>query len=175
MSPKKLSSDGKTTEPDKPAPHDDSPEGFFAFFRTYVNGWVAAALLLPTGITWKGMPIYEGQRNLLTTYTGLSCVLILAFLFSSRDLLPKLKTRIGAAASLLIPLILICATGFCGYKYVALLTESAYYAQKPLSEALKTVSMGDIHDGTSMIAYYILTMVFAEAALLFMAFREWRR
>ena len=65
------------------------------------------------------------------------------------------------------------ATGFCGYMYAQLLSESAHYAQKPLEEALKVVSMGDIHEGTSIIAYYILTLVFAEAALFLMAFREW--
>ena len=36
------------------------------------------------------------------------------------------------------------------------------------------VSIEDIHDGTSILAYYILTMVFAEAALFLMAVREWR-
>jgi hypothetical protein len=166
--------DDKHVEPERSQPRNDNPVSFFNHYKTYVNGWIAVAVLLPAGITWKGMPIYEDQRGLLTTYTGLSCVLILAFLFSSRDLLPKLKTRIGAVASLLIPLILICTTGFCGYKYVVLLTESAYYAQKPLTDALNTVSLGDIHGGTSIIAYYIMTMVFAEVALFFMAFREWR-
>jgi hypothetical protein len=34
--------------------------------------------------------------------------------------------------------------------------------------------MNEIHDGPSIIAYYILTMVFAESGLFLMAFREWR-
>lgn len=165
----------KTNKADESDFQKNNSTGFFDYFKTYVNGWVAAALVLPTAITWKGMPIFEEQRGILTTYTALSCALILAFLFSSRDLLPRFKTRIGTFGALLIPLALIGATAYCGYKYVALLNEAAYYAQKPLSDALKTVSMGDVHEGTSLIAYYILTMLFAESALFFMAFREWRR
>jgi hypothetical protein len=60
------------------APAADTPNGFFEYFKKYVNGWVAVALILPTAITWKGMPVYESQRGFLVTYTSLSCVIILA-------------------------------------------------------------------------------------------------
>lgn len=175
MPPKKQSTNGTTEQSEKPAPGDQSPRGFLDYLGTYINGWVAAALVLPTAITWKGMPIFEDQRGILTTYTALSCALILAFLFSSRDLIPKFKTRIGQARSILIPFILICATAYCGYKYFTLFNDAIYYAKPSYSDPVKTVSMGEIHDGTSLIAYYILTMVFAECAFFFMAFREWRR
>jgi hypothetical protein len=158
------------------SPSADYPSGFVDFFRKYVNGWVAAAVVLPTAITWKAMPVYQSQRGVLATYTALSCVLILAFLFYSRNLLiatENLRSRLGRLGLFLLPLILIGATGYCGYEYVQLLAESARYAQEPLEEALKTVSMGEIHDGTLLIAYYILTVVFAETALFLMAFREW--
>jgi hypothetical protein len=158
------------------APWHDPPQGFVNFFRTYVNGWVAAAVVLPTGVTWKAMPVYESQRGILTTYTALACVLALAFLFYSRDLLTAtrgVRSRLGAVGLFLLPLVLIGATGFCGYEYARLLKESAYYAQKPLEEALKVVSMSDVHEGTSIIASYLLAVVFAECALFLMAFREW--
>src|ERR1039458_9241518 len=94
---------------------DDSPASFTDYFKTYINGWVAAAIALPTAITWKGMPMYESQRSILTTYTALSCVLILAFLFYARNQLTiKLKSRIGSIGLVLLPFALICATGFCG-------------------------------------------------------------
>jgi hypothetical protein len=159
---------------EKPESPGKGSTGFSDFFRKYLNAWVAAAIALPTAITWKGMPMYESQRGILTTYTALSCVLILAFLFFVRNQLTiKLKSRIGAFGLVLLPLFLIGATGYCGYKYHDLLVQSAPYAQEPLSDAYKTVSMEDIHDGGSLITYYILTMVFAESTLFLMAIREW--
>jgi len=156
----------------------DNPGGFVSFFRSYMNGWIAAAVVLPTAITWKGMPIFESQRGILTTYTALMCILTLAFLFFSRYLFfatSRLRSRIGSIGLFLLPASLIGATVFCGYGYYKTLLNSAHYAG-PLSmnEALKTLSMADIHEGTALLAYYILTVVFAEAALFFMAFREWK-
>jgi hypothetical protein len=155
------------------APNERST-GFSDFLTKYLNAWVAAAIALPAAITWKGMPMYESQRGILTSYTTLSCVLILAFLFFVRNQINiKLKSRIGAIGLVLLPLILICATGYCGYKYHDVLVQSVPYTQQHFSDAYKTVSMEDIHDGGSLIVYYILTMVFAEAALFLMAIREW--
>jgi hypothetical protein len=160
--------------PNKPEPSDRGSTGFSSFFQKYVNAWVAAAIALPTAITWKGMPMYESQRGILTVYTALSCVLILASLFYVRNQLTiKLKSRIGAVGLIFLPLVLICATGFCGYKYHELLVDSASYISIPLGDAEKTVSLETIHDGGSILVYYILTMVFAESALFLMAIREW--
>jgi hypothetical protein len=159
---------------DKPASPDKGSTGFSDFFRNYLNAWVAAAIALPTAITWKGMPMYDSQRGILTTYTALSCVLILAFLFFVRNQLNiKLKSRIGAFGLILLPFILICATGYCGYKYHDVLVESVPYTQGHFSDTYKTTSIEDIHDGGSLIVYYILTMAFAESTLFFMAIREW--
>lgn len=168
----------KSTESDAPTPPNPKRGGFFDFFRTYVNGWVAAAVVLPTAITWKGMPAYESQRPILTSFTTLSCVLILAYLFYSREHLlaiAKLKSRMGRVGSLLVPLLLIGGTAFCGFKYIGLLTDSARYAQMHLDKAVETRQLDEIREGTAMMVYYILTMVLAECALFFMAIREWRR
>jgi hypothetical protein len=160
----------------KPNSADKGSISFSVFFQKYLNAWVAAAIALPTAITWKGMPMYESQRGILTTYTALSCVLILSFLFYSRNQLTiKLKSRIGSMGIVLLPFVLICAAGFCGYKYYDLLIQSAPYTQRALfGDALTKVSLEDIHDGTYILVYYILTMVLAEAALFLMAVREWR-
>src|SRR4029077_17719272 len=113
---------------------DGSPPSFTDYFKTYVNGWVAAAIALPTAITWKGMPIYESQRNILTTYTGLSVVFTLASLFYTRAIfMARLKSRIGSVGLLILPLVLICATGFCGYKYYELLIDSVRYTSPTLA------------------------------------------
>ncbi len=162
---------------DRPIRSSDNSGEFTKFFRNYVNGWVAVAVLLPTAITWKGMPVYQSQRGVLTTYTALTCVLTLAFLFYSRDLFAatrNIRSRLGAIGMFCLPLITIFAAGFCGYKYVQLLSESAFYAQKHVEEALPTLSMDQIQGGTSLIVYYILTVAFAEVALFLMAFREWK-
>lgn len=168
----------KNDQNNAPTPPKPTRRGFVDFFRTYVNGWVAAAVVLPTAITWKGMPVYESQRGILTSFTTLSCVLILAYLFYSRDHLlaiARLKSRMGRVGSLLVPLLLIGGTAFCGFRYIGLLTDSARYAQMHLDEAMKTRQLEEIRDGTAMMVYYILTMVLAECALFFMAIREWRK
>lgn len=156
----------------------DSSDGLLKVFRDRVNGWVAAALVLPTAITWKGMPVYEQQRPFLVTYTALSCALILAFLFTSRSFivrLSKAKSRIGTIGSLLIPFIFICATGYCGYEYHQVLLDTAHYVgSSSLTEAMKSTPIDRIHNGLALMTYYILTMVFAECAFFFMAIRDWR-
>jgi hypothetical protein len=104
------------------------------------------------------------------------CVLVLAFLFYSRGIFlatVELRSRIGIVGLFLLPLLLIGAAVFCGYEYYLNLINSAYLTQMHLEDAVKTVSLGDIPRGSALLAYYILTVVFAEAALFFMAFREW--
>jgi hypothetical protein len=153
---------------------DTGSTGFADFFQKYVNVWVAAAIVLPTAITWKSMPMYKSQRDILTSFTALSCILVLAFLFFVRDQLTvKIKSKFGSAVVILIPLALICATGYCGYKYHDLLVASAPYGQAHLNDLYDKNSLDEIHDGGYIIVYYILTMVFAESALFLMAIREW--
>jgi hypothetical protein len=138
---------------DKSNTPDAGSTGFSDFFQRYLNAWVAAAIGFPTAITWKGMPMYKSQRDILTSYTALSCILLLAFLFFVRNQLTiKLKSTFGSAFVILLPLALICATGFCGYKYHDLLVGSGPYNQGPLSDKLDSVSLEDIHDGGSTIS-----------------------
>ena len=121
------------------------------------------------------MPVYESQRGILTTFSALSCALILAFLFTSREFIPKTKSKIGNLASLLIPLGFICATFYCGYEYVQTLIASAhYYKDQTLTEAMKHVELNSIPGGIRIMTYHILIIVFAECAFFFMAFREWK-
>ena len=113
-------------------------------------------------------------RHSYCIHRSVLCVDLGIFFFYVRNqLIMKLKSRIGAVGLIFMPLGLICATGFCGYKYHELLVGSASYISVPLLDAEKTVSLEAIHDGGSILAYYILTMVFAESALFLMAIGEW--
>jgi hypothetical protein len=155
----------------------DASEGFLEFFKKYINGWVAIALILPTAVTWKGVPVYEAQRGLLVTFTGLTCGLVLAFLFSNRSIIrgvAKTKSQLGIVGSFLIPLLLIVATGYCGYKYVEVLKFAAQYYDGSFTDALKNLEMNQIRDGNQIMAFHIGIMLFAECALFFMALREWK-
>jgi hypothetical protein len=157
---------------------DERPGGFTDFFKRYVNGWAAAAVVLPAAINWLGMPVYDSQRAILRTYTTLACVLTLALLFYSRDIFAARtlgRNRIAFYVLKLLPLALLGGAVFCGFRYVDLLKESFYYAQMEQEQALKTVTLVNIQNGTSIMVYYILTLLCAEAALFLMAFQEWMR
>jgi hypothetical protein len=154
----------------------DSSEGFWTFFEKHVNGWIASAMVLPTAITWVGIPMYEQQRTTLVAYAPLFCALILAFLFTNRTLLLKIsraKSRVGSSGSLLIPLVLICATGYCAYEYHQVLLCNGHYVPS-LPDAMKSTALDKIRNGMRLMILYILTMVFAECAFFFMAIREWQ-
>ena len=90
--------------------------------------------------------------------------------------MPRFRSRLGSIGLIFLPILLIGATIFCGWEYYDLLLKSAHYA-KPLSmnDALKTLTMPEIQGGSALLAFYILPVVFAEAALFFMAFQAWKR
>ena len=154
--------------------NNEESKTFIGTLTEHINGWVAVAIVLPTLVTWKGMPVYESQRATLTTVTALSCALILAFLFASRDFIPKVKSRIGHAASLLIPLALIIGTFYSIVQYLHYLKLSANICQESLSLCMQHMQMNDINHGEDLIWYYIQALVLAECAFFFMAFKEWR-
>jgi hypothetical protein len=155
-------------------PDNSDTKGFLAYLKAYTNGWVAAAVVLPTAITWKGIPVYESQRSTLVTLNALSCALILSFLFTSREFIPKTKTRIGRFASILISLVFIVLCGSSVATYLDLLDDSARIAQTDLGKGMRDLTMDQIPKGGVLMLFYILTVVSAECAFFFMAFREWK-
>lgn len=162
---------------------DGGLKSFFTHWNKYVNGWIAAALVLPTAITWKGMPVYECQRPALTTLSALSCALILSFLYSSRDFIPKAKSRFSRLVTLAIPATLILLTATCGASYFDMLERSvpskynSFGDSLPLfpalNDAMKNASLNQVNDGLKIMVSYLGMMIFAECAFFFMAFREW--
>lgn len=157
----------------------DGLRSFFTHWNKYVNGWIAAALVLPTAITWKGMPVYECQRPALTTLSALSCALILSFLYSGRDFIPRAKSRFSRLMTLAIPATFILLTAICGGNYFYMLDRSVPYSDNgrlfpTLNEAMKNASLNQIEDSSPLMAAYLGMMIFAECAFFFMAFHEWR-
>src|SRR5690348_8033924 len=63
---------------------------FASFFKNYmsVSTVVAASLPLPISY-WKLIPIYEGHRSILMTYTPLFCFLTLGYIFYSRHAIAR--------------------------------------------------------------------------------------
>jgi hypothetical protein len=147
-------------------------KGFLSFLKNYVNEWVAAAAVLPTAITWKGMPMYTSQRPILLSLTSMFCALIMSFLFMNRDFIPRAKTRLGKLGSGIIAFGLIVATASCAGTYLDTLNQSTRYADTAQDVVLRTFQLDQIHDGGRLIVLYISIMVFAECAFFFMAFRE---
>jgi hypothetical protein len=157
--------------------HDPSNDsvGVVEFASRYVNKLLAFAGLIPTAVTWKGMPMYESQRATLLSLTSLFCILIIGFLFMNRELIPRAKSRIGKFGSAFIALCLMGACAYCVVRYLGLLNYSTGLWNGSEGDALKNSSPTEISNGGSLIVHYVLAMVAAEAALFFMAIREWNR
>ena len=155
-------------------PSDDSV-GIIEFANKYINKLIAFAGLIPTAVTWKGMPMYASQRPTLLSLTSLFCILIIGFLFMNRELVPRAKSRIGKFGSAFIALCLIGGCAYCVVRYLGLLNYSTGLWNDSEGDALKNSSPSEISNGGSLIVHYVLAMVAAEAALFFMAIREWNR
>ena len=159
-------------------PRDTKNEGdsksFFDHLKNQVNGWIAAGALIPTGITWKGMPMYEAHKSILLSATGLFCAFTMGFLFLNRNFIPKAKSSLGKIVFSLVVLMFIAASVFCFFAYYTTLMHSIDSTSLPQDQVLRTFSINTIHDGTYLIVYYLLTMIFANCAMFLMAYRDWK-
>ncbi len=65
-------------------------KSFARFFKNYMSIWSVVVAALPIPITsFNLIPVVEGQKEVLSTYTTLFCFLLLGFIFYSRHVMAK--------------------------------------------------------------------------------------
>jgi hypothetical protein len=174
----------------EPGPVDPVRVKTFArFFKNYmsISAVVAAALPIPV-TSFKLIPTFAAHTPLLSTYTSLFCFLLLAFIFYSRHALGRAmfpqqtyaSARVRAACVGIAPAVLIAASLVCVFYYhgsfsasVSKLSANANDAAAPLTEVLEKIPLWGIPSGEVLILWYLGIFVFAEAAFILMALREY--
>ena len=155
--------------------------GFANFFKGYmsVSTIVAASIPIPVA-SWKLIPIYSQQRGFLTVYASLFCFLLLAFVFSIRHRLAApmfTRGRMGAVIAAL-PFVFIVLTLASIVTYHALIQQSIgelrlLGLRLTTNELLDKVDVTEIPHAVELAACYLGIFIFAEAAFVLMAIREY--
>jgi len=163
-------------------------KAFATFFKNYMSVWALIIAALPVPLSaLKLIPVYSDQRGILSTFTTLFCFLLLGFIFYSRHSIARWMFRnvLGAGWGLtrtmsLLPLILICFSLVSAGLYYFFLTNSLRQIRVELHDSpsvtdylLKNVPLANIPNGLQLIVAYLLCFIFAEAAFILMAVREY--
>ncbi|MGA2149630.1 MAG: hypothetical protein ABSH49_32270 [Bryobacteraceae bacterium] len=168
--------------------------GFARYFKRYmgVSSVVAAALPIPVA-AFRLIPTYSAQVSFLGVYTSLFAFLVLAFLFYSRHWIAHLMFFEGEPGlyrmrpvAAWLPLLLILLSLGSTFVYHAQLNESIRESIRDhalelasvgiaasASKMLKDTVASDIPHAVILIALYLGIFLFAEAAFVVMALREY--
>ena len=154
---------------------------FATFFKGYMSVATIAAAAIPIPVaSLKMIPVFAQQRGYLTVYASLFSFLVLAFVFSMRHrLAPRMFTR-GAASMVLaaLPFVFIVLTLGCILAYHATLFQSVAELRSlgihaTTNELLEKMDATEIPHALVLAASYLGIFVFAEAAFVLMAIREY--
>jgi len=154
---------------------------FATFFKSYmsVSTVVAASIPIPVA-SLKLIPVYAQQRGFLTVYASLFSFLLLAFVFSIRHRLAPRMFSHGFAAWLLaaLPFLFIALTVGSILAYHFYLLQSIQELRSlgihlTTTELLEKTDATEIRHALLLAATYLGIFVFAEAAFVLMAMREY--
>ena len=154
---------------------------FATFFKSYmsVSTIVAASIPIPVA-SLKLIPAFAQQRGFLTVYASLFCFLLLAFVFSIRHrLAPRMFSRSFSGSLLaVLPLFFIAFTMACILAYHALLQQSLMQLRSlglraTTDDLLNRMDPAEIPNALALAACYLGIFLFAEAAFVLMAIREY--
>jgi len=155
---------------------------FANFFKGYMSvaTIVAASIPIPVA-SWKLIPIYAQQRGFLTVYASLFCFLLLAFVFSIRHRLAGLMFFRGRGSTTIaaLPLLLIMLTLASTIAYHVVLQQSIAqlrelgFSRVPMKDLLDQIDATQIPYALELAACYLGIYIFAEAAFVLMAIREY--
>ncbi len=176
----------------KPAEQSGNSEGavpgkslriaaFANFFKSYMSVASVAAASIPIPVaSWKLIPIYEQQRGYLTVYSSLFCFLLMAFVFSIRHRLAPRMFSVGRRGLVLaaLPFVFMLLTLVSIVAYHAVLHRSilqlrALGIHASTSDLLAKVDATEIPYALALAVCYLGIFVFAEAAFVLMAIREY--
>jgi hypothetical protein len=154
---------------------------FANFFKSYmsVSTIVAASIPIPIA-SWGLIPIYSQQRGFLTVYASLFCFLLMAVVFSIRHRLCGVMFGHSFMSGVLavMPFVFIALTLGCISLYHATLLKSLEeFRQRgviqPTNVVLSSADLSEIPYALDLSVYYLGIFVFAEAAFLLTAIREY--
>jgi len=154
---------------------------FANFFKSYmsVSTVVAAAIPIPIA-SWKLIPIYAQQKTFLTVYASLFCFLLLAFVFSIRHSLSRhffTRTRWSWVIGALPVLFILLTLGSILAYHETLLASFEPMRDRgvmaPTSVLLEGTDFSEIPYAWTLAATYLGIFIFAEAAFVLMAIREY--
>ena len=154
---------------------------FANFFKSYmsVSTVVVAAIPIPVS-AWKLIPLYAQQKQFLMVYSSLFCYLLLAFVFSIRHWLARWMFCRGMRGfwAGILPLVCIFGSLGCICEYHNLLQHSVEQLRSlglmaTTQELLEKMDSTEIPYGLPLAACYMGFFLFAEAAFVLMAIREY--
>jgi hypothetical protein len=158
---------------------------FGKFFTGYMGtaSLVTAALPIPVAKLHL-IPTYESQSKFLNTYTSLACFLVFAYIFYNRHALARVMFVTGRDHVVvrfwisLLPGAAILGSIACAMAYHFKLDASLRVlnlagARVASSVLLAKVDYREIPGAQILIALYLGMFVFAEAAFVLMAMREY--
>ncbi len=154
---------------------------FANFFKSYmsVSTIVVAAVPIPVS-AWKLIPLYAQQKQFLMVYSSLFCYLLVAFVFSIRHWLARRMFARGMRGSwvAVVPLVCILGSVGCICEYHNLLGQSTEQLRSlglsaTTGELLEKMDSTEIPYGLGLAACYMGFFLFAEAAFVLMAIREY--
>jgi hypothetical protein len=158
-------------------------------FSRFLTGYmgtssiVTAALPIPVG-SMHLLPAFASQEKFMNTYTSIACFLVFAYLFYCRHTFARwMFARRGVSFGvrfwvLILPAILILCSMGCAIQYHCDLGRSldelaAAGARVPSHELLSKIDAREIPGSGTLIVVYLGMFIFAEAAFVLMAIREY--
>jgi hypothetical protein len=164
---------------------ESSFKKFGRFFTGYMgaSSLVTAALPIPVG-SMHLLPAFASQEKFLNTYTSLACFLVFAYLFYCRHtfarwMFARRDHSFGVRfwVQILPALFILCSIG-CAILYHfdlgrALDDLAAAGARVPSHDLLSKIDAREIPGSGNLIVVYLGMFVFAEAAFVLMAIREY--
>ena len=174
---------GVAGDAEKPAVEQKEPRlaGFARFFKSYmsISAVVAASVPVPVAVL-RLIPVYAQQRGFLSVYASLFCFLLVAFAFSMRHALAAQIFYRGTLRKTLAMLpaasIAICMGCIAGYHWTlehSLATWAARGVTASSEAILSKADLTEIPGALPLTLYYLGIFVFAEAAFVLMAMREY--
>ena len=156
-------------------------ESFARFFKGYMSVSAIVAASVPILVaSLKLIPAYAQQRGFLTVYSSLLCFLLVAFVFSVRH---GMGARIffsgklrGLIAALPAMAIVCCITCIGEYHWTLQRSLETWVARGVTASSEQILSLADLREipySLPLTIEYLGIFVFAEAAFVMMAMREY--
>jgi hypothetical protein len=173
-------------------------KSFVKYFNNYVAAITIAVIPIPIA-NWNWLPIFQAQRHLLSIVTPIFCFLTIALLFFHRQFLARMMFRgyleggrkaaesvpnlndtlrelskgFGLLALSMAPLLLTVGALWSASEYYSTFVAATVGGASPAPIDPEKLPLAAVPHGGHMILFFVLAFVFAEAAFVWMALKEY--